>query len=70
MGKLQFWKLERDIITKSSCRKGKSNVLCVGKRTPEKREDKKFDPAKDIFFLIAQSCLVGQTDLFGLIQDD
>ncbi len=67
MGKRQFLDLEGQIVAKTSCDQGKSNILGMGKRTPNKRECEKFGFANRIFFQISQPCPVGQTNLFSLI---
>jgi hypothetical protein len=70
MGVWQFWKLEGQIITKTSRGKGKGDILGAAKRTPKKREREKFGFTNRIFFQIPQPCLVGQTNLFSFIQND
>lgn len=52
MGEWQFWKLEGQIIAKTSCGKSKGNVLGTRKRTSEKRERKKLSFTEGIFLLV------------------
>jgi hypothetical protein len=70
MGEWQFWKSEGQIITKTSCREGKGDVLGAGKRASEKGEREKFGFANRIFPQISQPCLVSQMDLLRLIQNN
>ena len=70
MGVWELWNSKGQIIAKTSCGKGKGNVLGVRKRTSEKRESKKLSSTEGVFLPVSPSSLVGEADLFGLIQND
>ena len=49
MGEWQSWNLEGQIIAKTSCGKGKGDILGAGKRTTKKRKCERFGFTNRIF---------------------
>lgn len=70
MGKRNFGKPDGNVITVTSCSQGKGDVFHPVERTPKKRKRQIFGFKKRIFFPVPKPGLVGQADLFGLIQNE